>query len=389
VDSEITIKMVTTAEEIESVKPLWKRLNQHPESDPDFVAMLASVRPEIASLFLLIAYREGEPVSMMIGRIEDSATHFRFGYWKALRIRTRRMVFVRDGFLGERSPEIAAKMMEAISQTLKMGVADYAILHSFPRPLLEQCPAHPSSSLSYRAAGGVIQHWKTTLPDNFEAFLCKRSAKHRYNLLRTVRKFEAEFAGRLRYAIFDAPADAEAFCKAAEVVAQQTYQRGVGAGFVDNEENRKRVLLMAQKSAFRAYVAFVDDQPVAFWYGEQSGDVVYIIWTAFDRAYGKYEVGTILFLKMVEDFMARDIQKIDYGPGWALYKERFGDGCLQEHDLAIYSPTLKGRSLGFLQKMETAINQSGKQVLARLQLRERVKKLWRIGLANKAATHKG
>ena len=383
-EPEITIDAARTAAEIERIKPFWECLNYHPESDPDFVQMLASVRQEILEPFLLVASRNGKPVSLMIGRIENAPMHFRLGYWNVLSIRIKRLVFVRDGFLGERSPEIVAKMQEAISRALEARVADFAILHGLAVDLVNNASV-VSPTLPEGSSCESVQHWKSELPGDLESFLRKRSSKSRRSLARTMRNFEAEFAGRFRYAIFKSLDDASAFCKAAEAVARQTYQRGVGAGFVDHEENRRRALLMAQKGMMRAYMAFIDEQPVAFWYGERVGKVIYLAWTGFDRAYGKYEIGTILYLKMVEDLAAQGVSELDYGPGWALYKERFGDVCLNEQDIAIHAPTLKGRALGSLRNVETAVNQTGKRLLEKLKLREKVKKLWRTGLAKKAA----
>jgi hypothetical protein len=195
--------------------------------------------------------------------------------------------------------------------------------------------------------------------------------------------FGAQFQGKVRYETFDGLEDVDPFRQAAEQVARITYQRGLGAGFVNNEENRQRLILAARKGWLRAYVAFLEDKPLAFWYGERVGDTLYLIWTGFDPSYRKFEIGTILFLKMVEDVLSCGIKEIDYGLGWAQYKERFGDYCLEEQNLAIYAPTLKGYALNSLCALTDLGSWAGSRLLSWLNLRDRIKRIWRSARASK------
>lgn len=384
--AEITVRVASAASEIEKLRPFWTRVNYHPESDIDFVLMLPSVRPEILRLYVLVAYEAAEPVALLVGRIEDALVPLRVGYLKVLQIRLRQVVFVRDGFLGERSERTAALMVEKIAQVLKEGCAGRALLCSVPaasrlgESARRRCPV-----LQREFSRQLAEHWRTRLPKDFEAFLGKRPKKHRYWLRRIGRVFEAQFNGQVRYEIFHGLDDVGPFSKAAEQVARNTYQRGLGAGFVDNEENRKRLILAARKGWLRAYVAFVGNQPLAFWCGERLDNVMHLTWTGFDPAYRKYEVGTILFLKMVADLLSCGVTEIDYGLGWAQYKERFGDLCLQEQDVAIYAPTLRSCSVNLLRTLEASINRFGTKLLFWLKVRDKVKKLWRSDLAAKAA----
>jgi hypothetical protein len=49
-----------------------------------------------------------------------------------------------------------------------------------------------------------------------------------------------------------------------EVVAKKTYQRGLGAGFIDNEETRKRLSFFAQKGMLRVMLLDGDEVPISF-----------------------------------------------------------------------------------------------------------------------------
>ena len=60
------------------------------------------------------------------------------------------------------------------------------------------------------------------------------------------------------------PTDVERFCMAAEEVAKTTYQRGLGAGFQDGPEARRRLTFLAEKGWMHCSVLYLKDQPVAY-----------------------------------------------------------------------------------------------------------------------------
>ena len=383
---EITVRVASTAADIEKLRPFWSHLNYNPESDLDFVTMLASSRPEIAGPHILVASEKDEPVAIFVGRVEDAVVNLKLGYFKLFSLRLRQLVFVRDGFLGECSERVTGPMIAHIVKAPGGERRDVSVLcnvaadGSLNASIKKYCPA-------LRRAFSVrrIEHWKGSVPETYEAFLAARGRKHRGHFRRLFKHFEAEFGDKIRYATFTKVEEVELFCKAAEEIAQNTYQRGLNAGFADNEENRRRLTLAAQKGWFRGYVVFVDDKPLAFWGGENVKDVMYVAWTGYNPAYRKFELGTIVYLKMVEDLISLKVRRLDYGLGSAQYKERFGDECLREHDTAIYGATVKGYLTNVMLALEIFVNRTGKRVLSWLKLTDKMKRKWRADLAGKAA----
>jgi hypothetical protein len=383
-ESEIIVRVADTVEEIETLRSFWTKYNRHPESDIDFVLMLASVRPEIVRPHILAAYEGDQPVALLVGRLEKTTVRPRIGYLKLFPISVSQFVFVGGGLLGDASDRVATAMVREIKKSLNNGHADRVLISYFPiESILSKFVRSDCSIWCRSFAPHAVQHWKTSLPQNLEFFLAKRPKKHRYWLRRIQKVFEAQYDGKISFSVFKTPQDVEPFCKAAESVAQNTYQRGLGAGFIDNEENRKRLELMAQRGWLRSYVVFVEDKPLAFWSGERIGPTFFLTWTAFDACYRKYEIGTILFLKMVEDLLAFGIKEMDYGLGWAQYKERFGDICSLDQDAVIYASTLKAFGLNLILTLEVFINRVGKKLLSMLKVSDRFKKMWRSGLADK------
>lgn len=129
--TEVTVKVASTVAEINTLRDFWARLNYHPEADTDFVLMLASVRSEIQKPYILVAYNSnGEPIALMVGRVERALTNFRIGYFTLFKIPLIQLVFVRDGCLGDWSESIVKAIVEEIGKALDGGVADRALLCS-------------------------------------------------------------------------------------------------------------------------------------------------------------------------------------------------------------------------------------------------------------------
>ena len=115
---------------------------------------------------------------------------------------------------------------------------------------------------------------------------------------------------------------------------------------------------------------------------------MYVAWTAFDPAFRRHEVGTIALLGMVEHLMAGGVRTIDFGPGGAAYKERFGDLCLHEQDVAVYAMTPKGLAARALAATMHGVNHAGRQLFDRLSIARRLKKSWRDRLSRQASAQR-
>jgi hypothetical protein len=288
------------------------------------------------------------------------------------------------GYWEKPRENVANEMLKRLKEDIREAGADRAVLSIFSGT--DELGLLAKRVLPFWRRGlkaATVQHWKTSLPTTIEEFLGKRPKKHRYWLRRIGKVFESQFPGKVRYAIYTSSLDVDDFCQAAERVAQLTYQRGLGAGFIDNTENRRRLSLMANCGCWRSYVVYIENKPVAFWSGELFGNTFFLTWTGFDPSYRKYEIGTILFLKMVEDLLSFGIKEMDYGLGWAQYKERFGDICLFDQDVIIYASTLKAFGLNLIFALEGFFNSVGKKLLSTLKVRDKFKKMWRSGLADK------
>jgi hypothetical protein len=391
--SDYEVRVLTTLEEIESIREFWIRVNKHPDADIDFYSLYVSIHAGTLKPYILVATQNGQPKAMLIGRWENSSTPLKVGYFTVFKLGLRDLVFLQDGFLGESSPEIAWAIVRCILKELKNGVADRAYFSNTNVDLQIYDVAQRAPGILFRDySRKTAERWKTKLPANMDEFLKRRSKKHRYWLRRIGRVFEEAHAGKVKYKICQKEEEIPDFCTAAEEVAQTIYQRGLGVGFLNTAETHRRLKLAAEKGWLKAYIAFVGDEPVAFWCGRLYDGGMYLEWTGYKPAYRKYEAGTVLFLKMLEDLCSCGAGEVDYGTGTAGYKERFGDYNCVEGFVSLYAPTAKGLFANVLITLDHLVNKTAKTLASKLGVIDRIKKHWRgrlAGAGEKAAEPAG
>jgi CelD/BcsL family acetyltransferase involved in cellulose biosynthesis len=88
-------------------------------------------------------------------------------------------------------------------------------------------------------------------------------------------------------------------------------------------------------------------------------------------------------MKLFEDHCGTVVQKVDFGLGAALYKERFGDESFLEASICIYRLTPRGVFANFLTGANTKISTFIITLLSKLGLLQKVKTFWRGRLAVK------
>jgi hypothetical protein len=384
------LRVARTDDELRKLLPFWMKANRHPDADAEFYSLMVGNGSQAARPHILVAEQNGEPVVILIGRLERTQVQIRLGYFPLFRLNIRQLTFLQDGLIGDCSKEITRALVEQIMECLRAGTAD--------RALFERVEVGTELYRLARTVPGVwtgdysmdtTEGWKTKLPATLEEFLKRRSKKHRYWLRRIGRVFEEDFSGQVKYQIYQNRSEVEAFCACAEAVARKTYHRGLNVGFVDNAQNRRRLELAGDKGWLRGYVAFIGREPVAFWCGRLYQGVMLLDWTGYDPAYGRYELGTILFLKMVEDLCAAGEQEIDYGSGTSFYKERFGDHKRGQALVHIYAPTARGFCLNVVKALEAASNRWAKVAARKLGIIDRIKKHWRGRLATRSQNETG
>jgi len=169
--------------------------------------------------------------------------------------------------------------------------------------------------------------------------------------------------------------------KDVESVARKTYQRGIGVGFVDTEEMRACLGLLARGGRLRAHLLYAAGEPRAFWVGTVHGHTFHSNFMGYDPGLSQYSPGMFLVMRVIEDLCSQEgqgrIREIDFGLGDAQYKRVLGDTQWGEASVYIYAPTLKGISLNALRTSGVLIDTILRAALERARLFLTIKRLWR------------
>ena len=339
---------------------------------------------------MIVLYRDGTPEAMLIGRLERAQLTFRIGYLRLLGISARILSFSQGGARGNVSEANSAEFVNSVTASLRGGEADLAFLHQVDAasPLFKN--AHTAVGFAIRDHVTVPEpRWAMKLPgtveDLYQGFSKRVRKEFRAKKANLFRKFE----GRIRTECIQTSAELDRIIPHIEAVAKKTYQRGLGVGFADTPQIRRRLHLFAEKGWLRAYILYLDDKLCAFDIGTVHDGVFAGEFTGYDPLFRDYSVGSFIMITMIEDLCRQGVKEAEFGAGQAEYKRNFSNCQTMEASIHIFAPTIKGVMLNTLRTVTGLIDKTLKATLERTQLLPRVKKLWRRHAAQNAQLSSG
>jgi hypothetical protein len=377
----LKIETFTDPGQLECLRHIWKELATHFETDMDFFLRVIALRPEYVAPRILLARCDDTPLALLVGRLEKTILRPGIGYVKLPSLPVRRIVFACHGS-NDLTVPVAEAIVEAIMARLRSGEADFCLLSNLsPAGALYASARRLPLPVMRDLRPTAVSRWRLRLPGTYEAFMKSLNGSKRSKLRRSIKHFHEEFGPAIRYRVFEASGDVDAFCADADRIASKTYQRGLGVGFLNDAESAAQLSTAAALGWLRAMILYVNDRPVAFWQGILKGNVYYCQTTGYDPAFRKHTVGIILLLKMIEGLCGYPEKTIDFGKGEAQYKEEFGNDHAEEAEVTVYAPALRGIVANVLSSATLAVNESITVLLKKLGLLTRIKNRWRKRLA--------
>ncbi len=193
----------------------------------------------------------------------------------------------------------------------------------------------------------------------------------------------AAFDGRVEFICYTQPADLATVLPEIELVAKNSYQRGIGVGFVNDDSMRRSLQFLAVKGWLRIFVAYLNGVPAAFSIGTILNKTYTSDFLGYDPQFGIYSVGTVLQSVLIERCCKEGVQVVDFSMGYADYKKRFGNDSISVSRIYIFAPHSKGMYLNGMRTVTAHANTFGKRVLAKTGLLMKMKKGWRSGAATR------
>jgi hypothetical protein len=336
-------------------------------------------REEIERPHIFVLYRGANPVSLLIGRIENITLKSKLGYKVIYKSKVKSLSILHNGFLGEKSDEIAVLIASELLRTVKQNEVDmiflnYLKVESFLyQNLITKAPFLFRSHLMSKN-----QHWKLNGLSSYESFYGNRTRRTKKNIRSWPKKLERDYKGRIEIKQYNSIADFEKIMTDTEEIAKKTYHRGLGMSFCDNKETRSVVEKSLNQKWFKAWILYIDNQPHAFCNGFEFGNTFYGYHMGYDPEYRNYGLGHVVILQFIKDICAnKNVNKIDFGLGDAAYKRELCDEYWNESTVFLFSHTIKGFINNMMKSSTTMLNLGMRSISDKMNLRTRVKRIWR------------
>lgn len=375
-------RTIINLEELESVRVCWEEWQNHPNSDLDHFKLVCHLRPEVECPHITVIERDDQPCALLVARLERTRFVPSIGYFKPIQIPAKVLTVLYHGLLGQVDEKIAEALVRHLCSLLASAEADAVAFHNLPEhsPLLQalllRCPRWLCEKTPVWS-----EHWSMSLPEKPGFLMKKMKSKHRGWIRNRQRKLESSFPGKVSWRWMSRFDDVPGLCARLETVAARTYQRGLGAGFVDDEEHRQRFVLFAGQGLLRVQLLEIEGKVRAFWIGQVYQGVFHSSATGYDPDLRAYELGTLVFVRMVDEMVREGIRKIDFGLGDAFYKKRFGDQYWREATVNMFALTPKGLALRSSLGICAILDGAGRLLLQRAGVLDRLKTGWRRLLA--------
>ena len=372
------LRISTDEQEIRQIADSWNSLCLNPNSDLEHYLLVCRLRKEVLSPWVVSVGDGGECKAIIAGRIEDTVLRPKIGYLRLPGIRVRTLVIIYEGVLGVVGNEEAEAFCNAVLGTFR----EHQIQVITFNHLSDRHFALWEALRNFKHSVGLLNpdwspHRALNIQGDPGVLFKKMSRKHRIWIKSRERKLNEVFEGAVVWHWEKEFDDLGKMCDRVEAVARRTYQRGLGAGFVDNEETRQRLSLFGQRGMLRLTFLEGKNRPLSFRLTVIYKGTGYASGTGYLPEVAEFRVGTLTLCNTVEQLAGEGISRLDYGLGDADYKKRFSDTEWREATFHIFAPDWKGKILRSYMAMADTIDRKLRKLATQGGLSERIKKRWR------------
>ena len=350
-------------DEINQIRSYWVEHQNHPNSDLEHFTYVCENRKPVINPFVISIWDDNTPVCLLVGRLELQRSRPRIGYLKIGAFTTRTITFITGGIIGNVPKGSIKDLQTKLKDLLRSESIDRITFTNLreSNPLWNLSPGYTHKD------GIWSTHRLLALNTNPDQILLSMKKKHRYNIRRSERALAENYSNNIEWIWHTSFSSLKIFLSEIEDVAKETYQRGLGSGFIYNEENKERYRIFAERGILRGLVLKVNGSPQAFWIGQVYNKTFHSDATGYKAQVQQYGVGTSLLMRLTDNLIEEGVQYIDYGLGDGDYKQRFSTESFTESNLELFAPTIKGQTARLLikgadyihRKLTTIIHENG------------------------------
>ena len=386
---DLEIIKVTNFKEIEAIRPIWEEMqNNEPypiiNTEIDKYISVIKAHEEKVQPYIILIKHNGNPISMIIGRLERRRLNLRLGYMTLFNPTLRCLSVVYGGIIGEASKDIHILQICQLMEILRNGEVDMVFFNQLRvdsqiYQLAQTMPGFMCRNHFPR----IDPHWVMSVPDNMQLFYKSCSKNNRKQFKKCLRRIAKEFPGRVIRVSYTREDQMDEAIPIVDQISSKTYQNRLGVGFVDNAKNRSLLTTAARKGWLRLNVLFVDGEPCAFEIWLQFGKTYFGNGIGFDPKWKKLRVGTVLFLKTL-DCICTDptVHLVDFGFGDSEYKQIYCDKQWSEASVYIYAPKIYPILINMLQSAINVLSLGLAYIAKKADFTRWIKRCWRNRLQN-------
>lgn len=189
----------------------------------------------------------------------------------------------------------------------------------------------------------AVQHYRRhfiAMQGGFEDYLANFSGKTRSTLRRKRRRFEKADGGELDLRCYRSEGEIAEFLSLATPLARKTYQaRLLDAALPDDAESQREIRGATARDAVRAFLLFLQGEPVAYLYLPVEGTVLIYAYLGYDPAHADLSPGTVLQMGALEHLFAEQrFTHFDFTEGDGAHKALFGTDSLPCSSFVLLTP---------------------------------------------------
>ena len=384
---KLQMSVARSVEEIERIRPIWEQLQRdepYPIINADIDRFLSVIKASNDNVqpYVVLVKKEDHPIAMVIGLLEKRSIKLRVGYKAIFRPKLRCLTVVHGGILGQPTKDICSLLIGELMDKLREREVDMVYLsHVRTDSVFYQLARKMPGVLSRGYFPRIEPHWRMSIPPEIDTFYKTRSPKHRKHLKQYIKKLEKAYPGQVKMITYSKPSELDEAIEMAFQISRNTYQYAIGSGFTDDFRKRTLMLTAAKLNWFRTYVLCVGDEPCAFRSVLHYGRTYFADGIGFDPRWGKFRVGTVLFLKVLESLCQDpNVDYYDFGFGDAEYKRSYGTEKWNDASLQIFAPRFYPIVVNMSRSVMLAMMAGFEYVLNKAGAVSWVKRRWRNSL---------
>ena len=372
---DVKITVLRSMSEIEPYRHLWSKLCRHRDADLEFFRFILSTRPSASAYVLLLSTDSKE--ALVVGRKETISLEHPFGYVQVPSPRLRMLDLIHGGLLGEIDLTFARAVVTHLRGLLRRTDVDAIRLHyaDVSSPLFVEFKNIQRFPLR-RQPVRTVPHRFRDLSAMSVSFGQSISRNERSNQRRREKRLLTEYSGDVRIECYSSADSLPRLIEDAERVASRSYQRGLGVGFARTDSIPCRLGLLADLGWLRAWLLYLGGTPIAFWIGTLREGTFVSDYLAYNLKLSDLAPGTYLTMKVLEEMQDKPsgVSSVDFGPGDAAYKARFGTTVQTAGTLHLFALTWRGLCAGSIQAGADLATSLARIVVTRFGALDRIKR---------------